>query len=913
MTTGAIPYPDMKTRSLILIFVCFLSFSSLFAQTGTVKGRVIDNETVEGLPNANVFIDQTTFGVAADFDGNFVFNNLPLGSSVLVFSFVGYKPFQRTVVVEEGKTIDLLIRMIPEKQELAEVEIKAEKDKKWEADLRKFQRQFLGDDRIGVRCQINNPWVLEFSEDKETKDFIATASEPLDIVNQALGYKVTFFLKDFRFSNYAYRIAGNTQFTELMSKDPKEAVQQLKYRMESYQLSQRFFFKSILDNKFKDNGFQIYQEKPQFGSSRTQVFSVEVGKSVAPWNPPAPEFVSKGVYRIRMPPRVEIHHTNVPSDRRIYRDVTYGVSWMEVKGGFVLVSEEGTPLNPGVITTSGEMNLGKVGHMLPLNFTPGETIRAAAAVKLVRYERLREKPYLSTDRSFYYPGEVIRLKAYMNYGTPSLRDSLSAILHLDLISQSKKILQSEIIRIDSGFAFGGLKIPDTLRHQVLYVRAWTKWMRNYGTESFFIKPIHLLDPTEVPAGNSDQSVNSASLKISQTGSDQHTLLISLQDSARGTIPAHLSVSVSKVLKGTPVEDTRNILTGYPIGSRESVPHPTFSYGIEYFQQVSGQLFTANRKPMEGTVTLIMGNMDDLRIINSSPGGIFSADSLMFYDSVTVSAQVKNKRGKDEGTIQWKKEDQPFQDFSSEKFRIRTIQQVDPFFIVSKESKLLKEVTVTEKRPVQREKMPYGEPDHVITSDQLISTQTGMSLLNSLNGKIPGMQVITTFDEKGAKKKIVIRGGTTTILGSLEPLVYINGVPAASTDGTAASIIEQINPMDVERIEVITRTNSMMGALGSNGLISIFTKLGISGVGNFGGGFVTEKWKGLQSGFEKPFTYQDESSAATVYWNPVVLLQEDTDGVIVPLGNVEPGYYQVMVEGVTILNEPVRATRVIVVE
>ncbi|MEY3405086.1 MAG: hypothetical protein RL161_516, partial [Bacteroidota bacterium] len=86
-----------KTSILALVLGVFLQ---TFAQTGTVKGRVIDNETLEGLPNANIFIDQTTFGVAADSDGNFIFNNIPTGTAVLVFSFVGYKPYQRNVTVE---------------------------------------------------------------------------------------------------------------------------------------------------------------------------------------------------------------------------------------------------------------------------------------------------------------------------------------------------------------------------------------------------------------------------------------------------------------------------------------------------------------------------------------------------------------------------------------------------------------------------------------------------------------------------------------------------------------------------------------------------------------------------------------------------------------------------------------------
>jgi hypothetical protein len=394
---------------------------------------------------------------------------------------------------------------------------------------------------------------------------------------------------------------------------------------------------------------------------------------------------------------------------------------------------------------------------------------------------------------------------------------------------------------------------------------------------------------------------------------KNAIQISLTDSARRSIPAHLNVSVTKILKGTPAPDTGDILEQFIIGKQLPAPHSTFNFPIEYFQQYSGQLLSAVKKPLEGSLTMIVGDMEDVRLINSGQDGKFMADSLIFFDSVKVAVQVKNKRGKVEGSISWSREDQPFQDFPAEKFRLNTLRSGQPVFIASGESKMLREVTVTEKRPVKSEKMPYGEPDHVITAAQLVSTQTGMNLLNSMNGKVPGMQIVTTFDETGTKKKIIMRGGTTTIRGSLEPLVYINGVPAASTDGTAASILEQINPMDVDRVEIITRTNSLMGSLGSNGLIAVFTKIGITPVGAVGGGFTTTKWKGLQSGFEKPFTFNEGPSAATVYWNPMVILQPESDGIIIPLDGLQPGYYQVVTEGVTVFNEPVRRVQVIEID
>lgn len=58
-----------------------------FAQQKTITGTITD-ETGVPLPGANVFIEGTTQGVAADFDGNFSIE-ASLGE-VLVFTYVGY-------------------------------------------------------------------------------------------------------------------------------------------------------------------------------------------------------------------------------------------------------------------------------------------------------------------------------------------------------------------------------------------------------------------------------------------------------------------------------------------------------------------------------------------------------------------------------------------------------------------------------------------------------------------------------------------------------------------------------------------------------------------------------------------------------------------------------------------------------
>lgn len=60
-------------------------------QTGVVKGRIFDVKNNEAVPFANVVVYQTTVGAAADADGNFRIENVPVGFTRLEVSSVGYK------------------------------------------------------------------------------------------------------------------------------------------------------------------------------------------------------------------------------------------------------------------------------------------------------------------------------------------------------------------------------------------------------------------------------------------------------------------------------------------------------------------------------------------------------------------------------------------------------------------------------------------------------------------------------------------------------------------------------------------------------------------------------------------------------------------------------------------------------
>ncbi|WP_164851252.1 SusC/RagA family TonB-linked outer membrane protein [Larkinella soli] len=72
-----------------MVTIILLTISSVFAQTRTVRGRVIDEKTNTPLPGANVMIAGTTQGTTADANGNFTLS-VPTTARQLVVSFVGY-------------------------------------------------------------------------------------------------------------------------------------------------------------------------------------------------------------------------------------------------------------------------------------------------------------------------------------------------------------------------------------------------------------------------------------------------------------------------------------------------------------------------------------------------------------------------------------------------------------------------------------------------------------------------------------------------------------------------------------------------------------------------------------------------------------------------------------------------------
>ena len=113
-------------KVFISVLLLTLGMEALQAQTGSIRGRVFNEQNNEPLPFTNIIIDGTNIGSTSDLDGNFVFAGLQPGFVRLRVSAVGFEEkVTEEFMVTNARTANIDIGMRERKFELDEVVIQA--------------------------------------------------------------------------------------------------------------------------------------------------------------------------------------------------------------------------------------------------------------------------------------------------------------------------------------------------------------------------------------------------------------------------------------------------------------------------------------------------------------------------------------------------------------------------------------------------------------------------------------------------------------------------------------------------------------------------------------------------------------------------------------------------------------------
>jgi hypothetical protein len=248
----------MKLFAAVLFTL--LSFSFANAQSYfTLSGKIVNAATKEPMKDASVFAQNTTMGTVTDADGNFKIA-LPNGGYDLVITYTGFQTESRRITTADAaEPVNIYLK--EKEKELEVVSVASSNEVK--DGLAKygafFNEEFIGKTPNGKQTSIQNPEVLHFFFSKKRNRLKITATEPLIIKNEALGYNIKYTIDSFT-HEYATQVStytGYPLFEEMTARDDAQKLQWEAARRAAYKGSMLNFMRAVYAKELKPQEFEI--------------------------------------------------------------------------------------------------------------------------------------------------------------------------------------------------------------------------------------------------------------------------------------------------------------------------------------------------------------------------------------------------------------------------------------------------------------------------------------------------------------------------------------------------------------------------------------------------------------------------------------------------------------------------------
>ena len=244
--------PAMRKYGLLFLFI--ICFTMGYSQV--VKGIVQDEKTKASIPYASVYFNGSFAGTVSDTKGYFELNRSEHMSMPLVISAIGYYSY---ILKDFSSTQPIEIHLKPKEYEFKEAVIKSKSLKALRMkNMRLFRREFLGFSHNALYCKIVNEKDITFNYFADKDVLKAFASKPIQVENNSLGYRVTYYLDRFEYyrKNGEILLSGNIVFKENKATDEHQK-EYSKKRKDTYMGSRMHFFRSISLNDSVIEGFTI--------------------------------------------------------------------------------------------------------------------------------------------------------------------------------------------------------------------------------------------------------------------------------------------------------------------------------------------------------------------------------------------------------------------------------------------------------------------------------------------------------------------------------------------------------------------------------------------------------------------------------------------------------------------------------
>lgn len=512
----------------------------------------------------------------------------------------------------------------------------------------------------------------------------------------------------------------------------------------------------------------------------------------------------------------------------------------------------------------------------------GSSVVAQPRISDNQAKQLIEKTVLLTDREIYSVDENILFSAF-NVSSPALRNAnWSNILYVELVSPDGETFVRRKFNYSKDGASGALRIPSSALTGNYYLRAYTRWMRDYSPYNYFYKMITVINPfrTELLESSAGSEILSAEGRNvpTETG-DLHLTTDRNEYKKRDTVRLGISDDTTNGIPG------KLVVSVIPEGAESLLPvkitkHQEIQFSPDYIPEtrglsVSGKVVNAQDSvPLPFTLvglTIFKDHPEDRNVLTNEKGQFFfDLSKLVGEYELFISANANENQTPlilvdNDFSTQEVKLPYLAVDFSAQS---KKIYQAITFN--SQMQKLYKQKETEKKaKSFSSDSAFYGASDFVLKLADYIALPTIKDYFYEL---IPLVGV-----RHEGKKSVLKVLGNYSELAIYEPLVLVDMVPVFDIDKVLA-----LQPEKIERIEVIT-TPYIRGDIIFGGIVSLFSKKGdLAGIDlPSAGRFINYSMLSRNSGqVEKAREGKNIPDLRNcIYWNPGLKLDKNNQAAL----------------------------------
>ncbi|MBT5750246.1 MAG: carboxypeptidase-like regulatory domain-containing protein, partial [Flavobacteriales bacterium] len=92
-------------RKLLLLLSISIFTTSIYSQTGNIRGFVYDKSSGEPIMFCNVILQGTTIGASTDINGMYNISKVLAGDYILMVTYIGYDTSKVNITLKQGKVI----------------------------------------------------------------------------------------------------------------------------------------------------------------------------------------------------------------------------------------------------------------------------------------------------------------------------------------------------------------------------------------------------------------------------------------------------------------------------------------------------------------------------------------------------------------------------------------------------------------------------------------------------------------------------------------------------------------------------------------------------------------------------------------------------------------------------------------